>query len=562
MKKDKKKKHFSLIIILATLFLIGCKPDLDDRQKLFLEYAKLEDKYHNTGYYRNLDLYNLNDEPIVYQDSAFNINTFKASVIKNFKIYNEDDQIIPDLGGYDLQFPHQYVLVPQKDGSIQTKLSVFVPETYFKFSLSSKDIGKPIMKDSTEITLLDLTNDTATLLVENKAIRQSYDYTYDLAERKDTSEKEEYELPKAPGYGDYLFGGENLDAPNSAKTEIKDSLMRISYARIDMSLSDDAGKVLQREGRVNDFRHYLWYRNNDMPYQDLVSNYINIKSKYKELDTDPKHKFHPIYIVNLQASGKIKQVDFFLRSRKGRVETIDLGNVKPQAKPTKAITDETEFPPLANIEKETLKKLLKINYTTVPVKLNEPENIVLYASVPYGYNNNKTNMTFENVKIIDNKKDTVAIDDLFRADDYFNISHSNNYPNLDAVHFSPKYTAPIKVIGEIDFGITNYYDKEYNINQLPKGFSLAPDGITLTINKKEPTTEYISAIYAFAKGNKKKALSTVRIENYDYASENSILRYVQKPTYLIIRYIKNKDRRMEEKVPFELNIIKKEKENQ
>lgn len=110
-------------------------------------------------------MYNLNTEAIIYKDTAFNIENFNATLIYNFKIYTKDDQIKADLG-YELQFPYQDVFTPQKDGSIQTKLSVFVPETYYKFSLSAKDIGKSTLEDSVEIILLDMINDGATLSVK------------------------------------------------------------------------------------------------------------------------------------------------------------------------------------------------------------------------------------------------------------------------------------------------------------------------------------------------------------------------------------------------------------
>ncbi len=246
--------------------------------------------------------------------------------------------------------------------------------------------------------------------------------------------------------------------------------------------------------------------------------------------------------------------------QKGKVVEIDLGNVKLQAKPTKAITDETEFLPLANIERESIQKALKTNYLTVPIKLNEAEDFILYISVPYGYNNKNTNMGFEHVKLIGDKKETVAIDDIFTENDYFDIGSSNSSENLRAVRFSPKTMKPTKIIGDIDFGITNYYDKEYPINRLPKGLSIAPDDVTLTILKNEPSQDDVSAIYAFTKEDKKHALSIVRIENYDYESENSPLQYMKKPAYIIVRYKKDKDKRVEEKVSFELNIPKSKKE--
>ena len=422
MKNYKAFKHFHVLLFFSLLLISACKQGLDERQKLFLDYAKLEDRYGNTGFYQNLDLYNLNTDPIVYKDSAFNIDAFKSAVVKNFKIWDNGDNLQPDLGNSDLQYPYQYIINKQKDGSYHTILSVFVPETYYKFSLSQKDIGKAVMKDSTEITLLDMTNDGATLLVENKSERQSYDYTYDIFEQKNLNKKDEEEPePKTPGYSKYLFNSERIEEPNSSRIEVKDSLMRFSFARLNMYLADDTNKALYTEGKINDFRHYLWYRNHDMPFPDLVGDYMTIKSKYKELDKDPMHNFHPLYVVNLKAMGKVKQVDFFLRSKKGKVVTIDLGNVKPQTKNPEPKADPTEYAPLANIEREDIKKVLKINYTTMPVRFGEPDHIALYASVPYGYNNSNTNIIFQNVKLIGEKKDTLAIDEMDDASNYIGM---------------------------------------------------------------------------------------------------------------------------------------------
>lgn len=555
MRKMNVLETFITTGIFTIILLSACKSGLNEKQKLFLDYAKLEDKYHSTGFYRNVDLYNVNIDSATYKDSTFNISSFKAELQKSFKLTLNGNEIQPDLGAADLQYPHHYIFTPQKDGSIHVSLSVFVPDTYYKFSLNKNDIGKAILKDSAEITLLDMTNDGVTLMVENKGDRRSYDYTYDSFDRKDFSEKKREEAYKQPGYDKYLFISESVETPNSGQTTVKDSLRKVDFSRLNISLADEKGKTLVSDGRINDFRHYLWYRNHDMPYPELTSEYMDIRSKYKEEDQDSLHKFHPIHILNLKASGKVGRVDFFLRSNKGHVETIDLGNKIPEQVAGKAGQDQQEYLPLVNITKENVGKLLKIGYTTLPVKRDESDYILLYASLPHSFNNRHMSMSFEDIKLVGDKKDTVDIDQMDNAKDDLNVGYSNSNYNLNAVKFAKKNRSATKVIGKLELSVSNYFDKEFKVNQLPKGLSMAADGVTLIVKKDELSIENMVEIYAFEKGNKLHPLATFRMDSYVPSNEMVLAKYVKKPATLIIRCKQDKAEFSQE-IPFEFDIPK------
>lgn len=538
---------------------VSCKSGLDERQKLFLDYAKLEDKYHGTGYYHNFDLYDLNAEAPVYLDSAFNTADFKAKFVKNFKLIDNGRECMPDFGDLKLQYPHQFVMIKNKNGSVNTKFSVFVPDKYYRFSVDRNDIGKTMMKDSVEITLLDMTNDGVTLMVENKGMRQSYDYTYDSFDQKDTKEKEKYQEPKTPGYENYLFVGEQVDAPNTERTSKTDSLVRSSFSRLSIDLLDEKGKTLESEGSINDFRHYLWYRNNDMPFPELASNYADIKHKYKEMDEDSLHKFHPIDIVTLKASGKVGKVDFFLRSNKGHVKTIDLGDVVPQKPVDNAsVKEQSAVLPITNIKKEEVNKLLKINCTTVSGKLNEPDNILIYASLPYGYNNERTSWNFSEMKLIGNAKDTVAVTDYQDASDYFKVGYGNQNSNLSAVKFSPTLQNATKVIGKIGLEVPNYYDKTFTSNNLPKWLTIDADGKTLNFYNNEPSIRNLVEFLVFDKQVEPKPMDIIS-QKYDDASNLVTNIYGEKVNKIIIRF-KNPEGGMKEEIPFELDIPQVKKE--
>ncbi len=556
-------KNISMsIVYLSIAFFISilsssCTPELNERQKLFLDYAKLEDRYHGTSFYHNFDLYNLNIKAPIYMDSAFNIADFKAKLQKNFKLIDDGSA---DFGDLEIQYPFQYAIVPNNNGSANAKISVFVPDEYYKFSVDKSDLGKPIMKDSVEVTLLDITNDGVTLLIENKGMRQSYDYTYESSDRKDFSEKQKYVEPTDLGYHQYLFNSESVESPNRSRTTTKDNLVSENFSRLNITLLDEKGKTLVSEGSINDFRHYLWYRNNDMPFPELTSKYYNIKNKYKELDEDALNKFHPIYIVTLKASGKVGNVDFFLRSDKGNVETIDLGDLIPQKtnNQTRLMT-QNEVLHISNIKKSEVNKLLKIKVTTVSGRLNEPDNILIYASLPYGYNNERTRWNFSDMKLIGDEKDTVAVTDYQDGDKYFDFFTSNSQPsNLAAVEISPKLQKAKRIIGKISLDVPNYYDKTFNLNNLPKWIKIGTDGATLSFYNNEPSIRNLVELLVFDRQGGTKPMDIIT-QTYDNGSNLVTNKYAEEVNKIVIRF-KNPEESLSEEIPFELDIPQRKKE--
>lgn len=544
---------------LISMSIISCSSGLDDRQKLFLKYAKLEDVYRGTGFYHNFDLYDLNIETPVYLDSTFNSANFKAKFIKNFKLIDNGRELSPDFGDLKLQYPHQFVLIKNENGSVNTKFSVFVPDNYYKFSVDKEDIGKTILKDSVAITLLDMTNDGVTLMIENKGTRQSYDYTYDSFERKDFSERQKYKEPKEPGYEDYLFVSEQVDPPNTERTSKTDSLLRSSFSRLSISVADQKGKTLASEGSINSFRHYLWYRNNDMPYPELTTDYYAIKQEYKELDNDSLHKFHPIDIVTIKASGKIDKVEFFLRSNKGRIENIDLGDVVPQKPIERAsVIEQNEVLPISNITKEELNKVLKINCNLVPGKSYKAANILIYASLPYGYNNERTNWNFSDMKIIGESKDTLDVNDYENGYNYFRVGYGNQSSNLSAVKITPKMQRATKIIGKIRLEIPNYYDKIYNLNNIPEWIKIDADGKNVSFYNSDPSRLGMVEFLVFGKQVGKKPMDIIA-QKYEEATGLLTNTYAEKVNKITVRF-KNEEKSLSEEIPFELEIPKVKKE--
>ncbi|EDM36078.1 hypothetical protein PBAL39_23762 [Pedobacter sp. BAL39] len=548
-----------LLILAILLISASCKKGLTEQQKVFLDYAKLEDTYHFTGYYRNADFYSTTTEAPAYSDSAFNINTFKNNLKNTFKLIAEGSNYEPYFEGDELQYPHEYKFQPQKDGSVQVTLSVFVPDTFYKFSLGRNEIGKTIEKDSAEVTLLDMTNDGATLLVKNNGIRRSYDYTYDGVDKKDYSENKNEPESTAIGYGNYLFSSETLESPNTQHVRADSNLITSKASRLSISATDETGETLLSDGRINDFRHYLWYRNHDMPYPELASQYRDMMYRYKEEDMDSLHKFNPIDIVNIKTSGKIEKVEFFLRSAKGHIETIDLGHKVPEArqerKGPKMI--KVQFLPIQNLTKEDAGKILKVGFAALTSVGNENQQFQIYASLPKTYNSMETKMYFNDLMIF-NAKDSVNVENTESSNSFFEFGWSDNAPNnVKAIHFKTPLNQPTKITGKIELKVPHYTDREFKVGNLPKSITTSADGLTFTFVRGAEEFNNVAEIYAFKASDKKNSIALSYPENETDSAKQLNIKFKEKPASIIIRYIEKKG--LETEIAFEFEIPQKTK---
>ena len=531
--------------------LLSCKSGLSEEQKLFLDYAKLEDRYHNTNFYLNLDVYSDTIAAPEYYDAKFSMAELTERLKRSFKLTDKNNFISPDYDGPTIQYPHQYIMRRQADSSFNVELAVFIPDNFSAISLTKKDIGKVIEKEEASFVLLDMTNDGATIMITDKAKRNNYDYTYDMSDRKSMDKKKESVLDADPSYTGGIFLGESIDEPNYTDDFVEDSLVRANFSRVNISLQDEEGKTIASEGRINNFRHYLWYRNNDMPYEELRSDYMAIKYKYKEADKDSMHLFNPIEIVNIKGRGKVGSVEILVRSNKGKVERINLGNQMPQ--PSTATKSETvRYSPIEKMDSSVINNLLKINFSTLFSNNGRASAYLLYASLPEAYKNGGLSMEFDEVWM-KSADDSLTLE-MENATNYFELSSSRNGNNLAAVKINKPQMDIQSIKGELYISISGISDTSFSSKALPAGIKMFNEGKSFTILLDELPVKPLKEIFGLKNGNNRKALV------YEYGEakpeiENSvIIHFKEAPEKIVLRY--NKDDGFEYKKMFELQVAK------
>ncbi len=541
------------LVGIAILSLFSCKKELTESQKVFLDFAKLEDTYSGGGYYYNLGIHSsYNDKPIYY-DSIFNISKLKKELQDSLKLFGAKDgscTIDYSKTSIPIQYPYSFSFKKMSSNSYNVKLSIFIPDGYEQFSLDKDNIGEKFSKNGMNVTLLDIRNDAATLLVENMAKKNDYSYTYDI--RNNNADTIAKEIPI--GYSDYLFINEEVDEPNlieQRSNEKNKDVLQFDSNRLNISVIDNDGKNIECGGRIIDFRHYLWYRNFDMPYRDMTLSYLDIKNRYKEEDKNPNYKYNTIDVINIRGIGKIQKLNFFLRSNKGHVAVIDFGEKFLQKETKEKVDNEfqyySKYETYTNLNDLIAKKELKINISA----LKQANSYLLYASLPSQYSK-ALQFSFYDMFLKTDRNDSIEITN--HTNNTSKITAIINKPaNIDETSLEisdPKY---IYIIGKVGIDRPIYEDKKYAIGNLPKGFTYNKDTNTLEIESENYLDDF--EIYGFESLNSKKSIPTVNLEpihEYNYQ-----LRYKFKttPSHIIAR---NKKDVNDMYVPFKLKIPQKE----
>jgi hypothetical protein len=546
----KKNKHLALvcIIVITTLSFFSCKKILSENQKVFLDFAKAEDTYSGGGYYYNLDLHSNYDDKPIYYDSIFNLSKLKKELQDSLTLEEGKE------GGYlinysktsiPIQYPHKFSFEKIKSNSYNVKLSIFIPDGYEHFSLGKEDIGEKFSKNGMNITLLDIRNDAATLLIENMAEKIDYSYTYGIR----TNEEDDNITKEAPiGYSNCLFSEDWIEKPNlqsKRRNENNNDVLQFDFSRLNISLVDYDGRTIQCEGRIIDFRHYLWYRNHDMPYPEMKSSYLDLQRRYKEGDENPNHRYNGISVVNVRGLGKIKKIDFFLRSNKGHIEVIDFGEIFLQKNKEKEDNKTQDFPQYktyTNLNDSIVKKLLKIDIAA----LAQTNSHLLYASLPSKYSES-LGFSFDDMYLKTDKNDSIKITD------YENTSIINGIGNFENTNTKgitiesadPKY---IYVSGKVGINRPVYEDKKFTINNLPNGFIYNKENNTLEIEYE--MYYYENEIYGFENLNSKKTIPIYLESN----TNQIVYKFKMTPSHIILR---EKKHRKNIEIPFKLKIPKR-----
>ncbi|WP_018627357.1 hypothetical protein [Niabella aurantiaca] len=482
-------------LILWALFLVSCKNELSEEQKVFLDFAKLEDRYSGTQFYTNLYLNDYTLPETAFDDKTFSIKECAEKLRQQIKFINDPEEGLRFLGWDEarmqetLPYPAVFYLNRLGDSAVEVNGKILVPESVHTFSFDSSETGKTIHKDSMKITLLHMSNNVATLLVVDETAVWDYNYTYDMIDKSGRKLEKKKVDSLTPGYY-YPFpaDGYNISVQGYLSRWQSDSAIHFDNSRLQIKGTNKSGAALLTNCKEEDFRHYLWYRNHDMPYSDMASDYLLVRSNYREPDTDPDHFFIPMYIMTVAVAGKLQKVEGLIRSSKGKIEEIRLG----------------QFPVLPGGEGDGFKPL-RVVYGKIPEinaqnvldhiragsfevrNRDRSENVCIYVSVPVTENMLEQNHFspfrktifypyIRNVYAVTGKGDTIEIKDTENARDLLPLGLSSFYnQNIVAVKI-PRPGVEIKTyICAADFSLVPAQTSTYSIAALPADFSISND---------------------------------------------------------------------------------------
>jgi len=532
----------SLIFLLSIIFF-SCSKELTEEQKVFLDFAILEDTYSGRGNFHNLDLHSNYDEEPFYVDSIFSFEKFKKELKESFKLtLSESDNLVSDFSKLSnpIQYPFRIDFTNLKPNTYNVKFSIFVPDSYEKFSLDKDDIGTKFVKDGMNITLLDFRNDAATFLVENTNYKADYSYTYNI-----NNDEEQIINDKFSGYGNYLFNKEYCIKPNESVLNEDKDFLEFSFDRLSISLADVDGKCIESQGNITDFRHYLWYRNHDMPFPELKSSYYDLKTRYIEAEKNTNYKFNALDVVTIRGLGKIKKVNFFLRSKKGKVHIIDLGEkiAKKEAADIEFF-ENRNYSPISKIDFEELKKELKVGL----VNIKDDTLYYIYASLPSKYSLNSY-FNFDEFKLKNKKNDSLSIE---RYRDLNNSLIFNNPKNIIETFISKNTKEFDFITGTIEVSITNFNENKIDLKKSPKGYVY--DYKTNTLNLQQ-FDNFSNELFGFENSDKKNSIPFNIKDTIKNGGYEIIAKFKKKPSIILIRTRKEDNNFT---IPFKLEIPKED----
>lgn len=281
-----------------------------DPYRIFIDFLKQEMLYHHDVVYY----------PFPFEDITYNYEEPKVEtdcerirqLICDGISYNKSDSC----ADYNtaLRLPHRIKIQALNKDRYRAEAFVTLPDSSATLRLDSTNIGIPQKFDSLEVTLMQIEDNVAYLLIEDKS--KLFDYSYTRPEYIDEEEEEED-----------AWKERELASPYQERTDIRtypqcmvdisayanDDFRYFQRARITGTAYNAEGKKLAFETLSEDFRHYLWYRNMDMPYASMESKYRALQYRFPAPEGD--NRYYLLQVVRLEASGRIDRVDINVLSR-------------------------------------------------------------------------------------------------------------------------------------------------------------------------------------------------------------------------------------------------------
>lgn len=489
----------TLTVILMCLISLTCASANRDGDpfRIFIDFLKQEMLYHKDVVYY----------PFPFEDITFNYKVPRIETnperIKQLLCdgisYNERDSCADY--SPELEMPHRIKIQALDKDSYKAEAFVTLPDSSATLSLDSANIGIPQKFDSLEVTLMGIEGNVAYLLIEDKS--KLFDYSYTRPDFIDEEEEEEED--------ENAWKQRELSDPYEEKTDIctdrwsiidisafaNDGFRYFQRKRITGVAYNAEGKKLTFETLSEDFRHYLWYRNMDMPYTSMGDKYRDLQKRYPSPQGDSH--YHPLYVVRLEASGRIARLDVNVLSRSTQpsLHLLTEGNFKPYdyyAKEPSLEEMTHRISTIKNIPPDSIPSKLTVTpYAMYPMR----KKIAITAFLPASYNTQYgeaklrfTRMTFPY------ETDSITLERDQIREKHFDADYlRTGYLNYQSVYGSAATLTEIPLpnrndgilTGEVEYRYPYFEAVRYDLPDLPEGVRYEND--TLFFNKKKAAVE-------------------------------------------------------------------------
>lgn len=490
----------TLLICLISLTCTAANHN-EDSFRIFIDFLKQEMLYHKDAVYY----------PFPFEDITFNHKDSRVETNPE-----RIKQLIHDGISYDkrdscadyspsLEMPHRIKIQALDKNSYKAEAFVTLPDSSATLSLDSANIGIPQKFDLLEVTLMRIEDNVAYLLVEDKS--ELFDYSYTRPDFIDEEEEEEE---------DENAWKRELSSPYMEKTDIcigsimdisafaNDGFRYFQRSRITGVAYNAEGKKLTFETLSEDFRHYLWYRNMDMPYTYMEGKYRALQERFPSPQGD--NRYHLLQVIRLEASGRIARLDVNVLSRSTHPLHLLLeDNFKPYDYYTKELSLEEmthRISTIKNIHPDSIPSKLTVTpYVMYPRRHKLGITAFLPASYNTQYGEAKlrfTRMTFPY------ETDSITLEGNQIREEDFDAGYlrSNYLRPYRSVYGSAAILTEIPLpdrndgilTGEVEYRYPYFEAARYDLTDLPEGLRYENDTLFISKKKADAEDEYNTSI--------------------------------------------------------------------
>ena len=475
-------KMSCIILLLSLMSIPHCEAQTaktDTTHQLFIDFLKqeklhLDDVCHYPFPFEDIDMRSYYKECPIVTDSVG-----IAKILRSSFLYDD----LRSCSKYNAQLllPHSVNVEMVDKGHYNARVQVAVPDSIAKLQFKATDIGITRSFDQLEVTLMGIEDDIAYLLLKDKSRQVDYTYTqmnrvsavyldyYKGAEEEATTP--ELKLTSKP---DIYYSGYREEVYNSETNQ----LLYHTTARMKAVVNGSKGEVLGFETLTDDFREALWELNEDIPegpWQEILAQWQ--EHPFNEMKTANDSLQHPLYVVRLQASGHISQLDLSILSNSQHLLNFDLQQQPFPAEPWAEVINRGSYQrtipaPIQNETCESLTQKLKVvpySYSPQAGKMR----VVAFLPPSFNVQHFTALLSFSDQAIVHPDGKVTPISDpamLYACKlDESRYSFVNAYALSMAVTDMPIPTEEnCRLTGTVDYIYPNFKETRYNIQSLPK----------------------------------------------------------------------------------------------